>query len=104
MRILATFAAASAVLALAACGSSDQASEQAVADTVEMPADEAMSEAPMPAAAEVDTGTGAFSGAAEEASQSVEEEADQDLDAVGAEAEAAASEVEAATQAAEEAM
>lgn len=52
--VYAAFASAAA-LALAACGSSDDASEEAMADNVEMPADEAMStvEAPVvdPAAA-----------------------------------------------------
>ena len=42
--------AALAPLALAACGSSTDASEDAVADTVEMPADEAMAGTPPPVA------------------------------------------------------
>ena len=41
--------AASATLTLAACGSATDASEDAVADTVEMPADEAMAGTPQPA-------------------------------------------------------
>ena len=39
-----------AALALAACGSSTDASEDAMADTVEIPADEAMANAPDPVA------------------------------------------------------
>lgn len=45
MKKLAQFAVASgAALALAACGSADDASVEAEADTVEMPADEAMAD------------------------------------------------------------
>ena len=43
-------AASSFALALSACGSADDASEDAMADNVEMPADEAMAEAPDPTA------------------------------------------------------
>ena len=51
MKKFALFAAVSSVaLALAACGDSDDASEDAMADNVELPADEAMADAPMPAA------------------------------------------------------
>ena len=42
--------ALAAPFALAACGSSTDASEDAVADTVEMPADEAMANTPPPVA------------------------------------------------------
>ena len=42
MRKLATLTALSAALALAACGSADDASTEASADTVEMPADSAL--------------------------------------------------------------
>ena len=42
--------AAGAALLLAACGSATDASEDAMADTVEMPADEAMAGTPEPAA------------------------------------------------------
>ncbi len=38
-----------AILALSACGSSTDASEDAMADTVEMPADDAMAGVPEPA-------------------------------------------------------
>lgn len=45
MKTVARFALpAAALMALAACGSADNASEEAVADTVEMPADEALSQ------------------------------------------------------------
>ena len=51
MKKIALFAAVSSfALALAACGGSDDASEDAMADSVEMPADEAMADMPMPAA------------------------------------------------------
>lgn len=43
-----TLIAIAGSLGLAACGSSDDASEDAIADSVEMPADEAMADAPMP--------------------------------------------------------
>ena len=42
-KIIAAAMLSSAILALSACGSSDSASEEAEADTVEIPADEAMS-------------------------------------------------------------
>jgi hypothetical protein len=48
-KLFATTFVAAASLALAACGSSTDASEDAVADTVEMPADEAMAGTPQPA-------------------------------------------------------
>ncbi len=51
MKTCATLAlAATASLALAACGSTTDASEDAIADTVEMPADQAMADAPEPVA------------------------------------------------------
>jgi len=50
MKKIALFAACSFALALAACGGSDDASEDALADNVEMPADEALADAPMPTA------------------------------------------------------
>lgn len=50
MKKIALFAAAcSFALALAACGDSNDASEDALADDVELPADEAMSNVPDPA-------------------------------------------------------
>ena len=45
-------AATTASLALAACGSSTDASEDAMADTVEMPADQALADTPEPVADE----------------------------------------------------
>ena len=51
MKKLALFAAASSfALALAACGDSNDASEDALADDVELPADEAMANVPDPTA------------------------------------------------------
>ena len=47
-KIVSVSVLASAALALAACGDSTDASEDATADTVEMPADEAMVDAPAP--------------------------------------------------------
>lgn len=41
-KIIAAAFASSAALALAACGSSDKAADEAATDTVEMPAEEAM--------------------------------------------------------------
>jgi hypothetical protein len=48
MKKIALFAVSSFALALAACGSSDDASEDAMADNVEMPADEALANVPDP--------------------------------------------------------
>lgn len=48
-KIAAVTLAAAGMLALSACGSSTDASEDAMADTVEMPADDAMSGTPEPA-------------------------------------------------------
>ena len=51
MKKIALFAAVSSfALALAACGDSDDASEDAMADNVEMPADEALADTPLPEA------------------------------------------------------
>lgn len=47
-KIALTAFAATAALTLAACGGADDASEDAMADTVEMPADEAMTDAAQP--------------------------------------------------------
>lgn len=52
MKKLALIAPA-ALFALAACGSSTDASEDAVADTVEVPADTAMEDTPPPVAADL---------------------------------------------------
>ena len=51
MKKIALFAAVSSfALTVAACGGSDDASEDAMAESVEMPADEAMADMPMPVA------------------------------------------------------
>lgn len=104
MRTFATIAFASAAtLSLAACGSSDSASEDAIADTVEMPADEAMTQAPLPAA-----DSGIFSDAAADAAAPPEqaidgaEAAGQAAEEAAADAAAAAAAAEAATRAAED--
>jgi hypothetical protein len=68
MRILAPLAlAASAAFALAGCGHADDASQDAQADSVEIPADEALSNTPEPS---TDTAT---ADAAEEATKAAEE-------------------------------
>jgi hypothetical protein len=95
--------ASAASLALAACGGSDDASEDAMADTVEMPADEAMASAPEPAAdtdVVADAADDAAAGAGEEAEATTAEVAEA-AEAAAADAAAAA---EAATQDAEEGM
>jgi hypothetical protein len=106
MRTFATLAFVSAAaLSLAACGSSDSASEDAMADTVEMPADEAMTNAPMPAA-----DTGVVPNAARDAQAPVAEptqgveDAAQAAEEAAADAAEAAAAAEAATRAAEETM
>ena len=80
--------ASAAALGLAACGSSDDASEDAEADTVEIPADEAMAGMPDPVA---------DSDAADEAGQSPEETLDT-AEAAAAAAEATVADVEAAAE------
>ena len=88
--------AAVAAFGLAACGKSDDASEGAMADNVEMPADQAMATAAPPVAdaeASSDTATGPTSVAASEAGDAAE--------AAAADAAAAA---EAATTKAEKTM
>jgi hypothetical protein len=94
MKKIALFAAVSSfALALAACGGSDDASEDALADNVEMPADEAMADMPMPAAD------------ATEAVEDAEASADDAMAAeeAGAAAEQAAADAAAAAEAATEA-
>ena len=62
-----------AALALGACGSSDSASEEATAETVEVPADEAMADATaMPSEEAAAEATGAASDAAEAATADAE--------------------------------
>lgn len=91
MKKFALIAAASAAFALAGCGDATDASEDAMADTVEMPADEAMSDVPDPAA-DVDSAD-AIEAAEEDALETAESAAD--------EAEAAVADVEAAAAAAD---
>jgi hypothetical protein len=80
---------AAATLLLAACGSADDASDNAQADTVEMPADQAVTNTPDPVAA-----TAAVESAAEDATQTAEEataaQAASDAEAAAADATAAA--------------
>ncbi len=98
MKKIALFAAVSSfALALAACGGSDDASEDALADNVEMPADEAMADTPMPAADATEAADEAAEDAASDAAASAEEAADA-AEQAAADAAAAA---EAATEAAE---
>lgn len=78
-----------AALALAACGSSDDASEDAMADTVEMPADEAMMNVEDPVVDAEATADAAATEAAEAAEAAGEAAAAAAAD-VAAEAEAAA--------------
>lgn len=87
-------------LALAACGSADDASTAAEADTVEMPADEAMAdvnEAPV-----VDPSANATDPAAEETAtvEATAQEAGENAAEVAARAQAAAAAAESATEAA----
>ena len=90
MKKIALFAAVSSfALALAACGGSDDASEDALADDVELPADNAMANVPDPAP-DVDS--------EEEQSDAVTQEAAEDA---ADQAEAAVADVEAATAATE---
>src|SRR5690606_7578387 len=94
--------ASAAALGLAACGDSGDASEDAMADNVEMPADDAMADVPDPAADAASVADAA--GEAEESAQDAVDAAE----AAGAAAEEAAADAaaaaEAATQAAEENM
>lgn len=83
-KIIAAAFATTAALALAACGSSDTATEEAAADTVEMPAEEAMpadgataaADAMAPAAAAADAATDAKTDA-EAAAGAAEKAADE---------------------------
>lgn len=92
--------ASAAALGLAACGSSDDASEDAMADNVEMPAEETMTDAPLPEA-----DTGAMSDAATDAGAAPADTTAADAADAAEEAAAdAAAAAEAATQAAEQGM
>ena len=87
-----------AALGLAACGGSDDASEDAMADNVEMPADEALADVDEPVA-------DSMGEAAEDAEADVADTAAVDAgDAAEAAAADAAAAAEAATQAAEDSM
>ena len=93
-KIILSAAVSSFALALAACGGSDDASEDAMADNVEMPADEALADVPLPVAdetAEVDEATDASDLDAVEAAGAAAEEAAADA-AAAAEAATAAAE------------
>lgn len=94
MKKSALLAASSLALALAACNDSGDASEDAMADNVEMPADEAMAGMPDPAA-----DADAVAEAAEDASES-SEDAMEAAAAAGAAAEEAAADAAAAAEAA----
>lgn len=96
MKKFALVALASAAFALSACGSSDDASEDAIADNVEIPADEAMAGTPDPAE-DAESAAGAVT---DEAIVQTAESAGAAAAAVVADIQAA----EAATQAAEEAI
>lgn len=90
---LASFAA----LALAACGSSDSADEQAAAENVEMPAEEAMAGADAeatPAADPLATATGTDPAAADAAAAAAAAANAAAADAVSAGAEAATADAE----------
>jgi hypothetical protein len=96
MKKIALFAASSFALALAACGDSGDASEDAMADNVELPADEAMADTPMPTAdsTEVAEDTEASAGEAAAAEDAADAAA-----AAAADAEAAAEAADAAVEA-----
>jgi hypothetical protein len=97
MKTIALIAVSSFALALAACGGADDASEDAMADNVEMPADEAMADMPMPAADATEAAEDAAEDAAAETAATAEDAADA-AEAAAADAAAAA---EAATEAAD---
>ncbi len=71
-------------LLLAACSGAEDTSEDATADTVEMPADEAMADVPMPVEdrdfAEDDALDGAAAARAEPSTQAIERSAEQAAD------------------------
>jgi hypothetical protein len=95
MKKFALFAVSSFALALAACGDADDASEDAMADNVEMPADEAMAGVPDPNA-------DAVSDAAEEATQDAEAAIEETAQSAADAAEATVADIEAAAEAGEE--
>lgn len=85
-KIAYTLLASAGALALAACGSSDSASEDAQADSVEMPADEAMTGTTEEPAADAD----AMSDAVDDATAAATEVADKTAEAADAAGKAAA--------------
>jgi hypothetical protein len=91
MKKIALFAVSSIAFALAACGDSTDASEDAMADNVEMPADEALSDVPDPNA-------DAVADAVEEATQNAEAGMDQSVESAADAAEATVADIEAAAQ------
>ena len=94
MRKIATVLASGLVLALAACGDSEEVAEEAIENTVEIPADEAMVGVPEPQADVV-------AEAEEDASESVDdavEAAEQAADAAEQAAQDAAAAAEAANE------
>jgi len=93
MKKIALLAVSSFALALAACGDSGNASEDAMAENVELAADEAMADTPDPVPAD------AVATAAEEATQSAESALDA-AEAAGVAAEEAAADAAAAAEAA----
>jgi hypothetical protein len=97
MRILAPLAlAASAAFALAGCGHADDASQDAQADSVEIPADEALNNTPEPS-----TDTAATDFAAEQATKAAEVSANSAADAAQDAAADATAAAEAAQKSAE---
>ena len=95
MRILAPLVLAAA-FALAGCGHADDASQEAQADSVEIPADEALQNTPEPS-----TDTAAADSAAEQATKAAEASANQSADAAQAAAADATAAAEAAQKSAE---
>ncbi|WP_237164870.1 hypothetical protein [Paraurantiacibacter namhicola] len=100
-KIISTAFAGAALMALSACGSSDDASEDAAAESVEAPADDAMTDVEAPVEDEA-----AVNAAAAEASETAETVQDTAAAAEAAEDAAmdAAAAADAATAAAEDSM
>jgi hypothetical protein len=97
-KIVYAILASTTALALSACGSSDKASEDAQADTVEMPADEAMTENVPAPAADANAATDAAKSATDAADKATDaaNEATNAADAAGAAAASAAADAAAA--------
>src|SRR5690606_10143929 len=90
--------ASAAALGLAACGESNDASEDAMADNVEMPAEDAMADAALPTA-DADAMSDAAEDAAVDAADTAADTATEAADAAEEAAADAAAAAEAATQA-----